>query len=59
MGTLPRDPGIIRSAVMAVSTVIVLVAPTGLDLNRMRPTSELLAEMEPWFDAGPGTLCGR
>jgi chromosome partitioning protein len=45
--TPPGDLGIIRSAVMAVDVVLVPVAPTGLDLNRMRPTFELLAELEP------------
>lgn len=44
--TPPGDLGIIRSAVLAVQTAIVPVAPTGLDLNRMRPTFELLAELE-------------
>jgi chromosome partitioning protein len=45
--TPPGDLGIIRSAVMAVDTVLVPVAPTGLDLNRMRPTFELLRDLEP------------
>lgn len=34
--TPPGGPDITRGAVMAVGTVIVPVAPTGLDLNRMR-----------------------
>lgn len=45
--TPPGDLGIIRSAVMAVDLVLVPIAPTGLDLHRMRPTFELLAELEP------------
>jgi chromosome partitioning protein len=45
--TPPGDLGIIRSSVMAVDLVLVPVAPTGLDLNRMRPTFELLADLEP------------
>jgi chromosome partitioning protein len=54
--TPPGDLGIIRSAVMAVDTVIVPVAPTGLDLNRMRPTFELLAELEPVHPVEVGVL---
>ncbi len=52
--------GLIRPAVMAVDTVRVPVAPTGLDLNRMRPTFELLAELEPVHpvEPSPGFLCG-
>lgn len=54
--TPPGDLGIIRSAVMAVDTVLVPVAPTGLDLNRMRPTFELLAELEPVHPVEVGVL---
>lgn len=54
--TPPGDLGIIRSAVMAVDTVIVPVAPTGLDLNRIAPTWELLAEIEPIHPVGVGVL---
>jgi chromosome partitioning protein len=54
--TPPGDLGIIRSSVLAVQTVIVPVAPTGLDLNRMRPTFELLAEMEPVHPVNVGVL---
>lgn len=54
--TPPGDLGIIRSAVMAVDLVIVPVAPTGLDLNRMRPTFELLAELEPVRAVDVGVL---
>jgi chromosome partitioning protein len=45
--TPPGDTAIIRSAVMAAETVIVPASPTGLDLNRLMPTVELLAELEP------------
>ncbi len=45
--TPPGDLGVIRSAVMAVDMVIVPVAPTGLDVDRMRPTWDLLTEIEP------------
>lgn len=43
----PGDHGIIRSAIMAADVALVPVAPTGLDLSRLRPTFELLAELEP------------
>jgi chromosome partitioning protein len=43
--TPPGDFGIIRSAILACATVLVPVSPTGLDLNRIRPTFEVLAEI--------------
>ncbi|HEY2284784.1 MAG TPA: ParA family protein [Streptosporangiaceae bacterium] len=43
--TPPGDFGIIRSAILACATVLVPVSPTGLDLNRIRPTFEVLAEL--------------
>ena len=43
--TPPGDLGIIRSAILASATVLVPVSPTGLDLNRIRPTFEVLAEV--------------
>jgi chromosome partitioning protein len=43
--TPPGDMGIIRSAILAAATVLVPVSPTGLDLNRIRPTFEVLAEI--------------
>jgi chromosome partitioning protein len=43
--TPPGDLGIIRSAILASATVLVPVSPTGLDLNRIRPTFEVLAEI--------------
>jgi chromosome partitioning protein len=43
--TPPGDLGIIRSAILASAVVLVPVSPTGLDLNRIRPTFELLAEI--------------
>jgi len=54
--TPPGDLGIIRSGVMAAETALVPVAPTGLDLNRMRPTFELLAELEPVHAVEVGVL---
>jgi chromosome partitioning protein len=43
--TPPGDLGIIRSAILASAVVLVPVSPTGLDLNRIRPTFEVLAEI--------------
>jgi chromosome partitioning protein len=43
--TPPGDFAIIRSAILASETVLVPVSPTGLDLNRIRPTFEVLAEI--------------
>jgi len=45
--TPPADTSIIRSAVMAADLVIVPASPTGLDVNRIMPTIDLLAEVEP------------
>lgn len=52
----PGDLAVIRSAILAVSTVIVPVSPTGLDLNRLRPTFEVLAEMETVNPVDVGVL---
>jgi chromosome partitioning protein len=43
--TPPGDLGIIRSAILASAIVLVPVSPTGLDLNRINPTFEVLAEI--------------
>jgi chromosome partitioning protein len=43
--TPPGDLGIIRSAILASDIVLVPVSPTGLDLNRISPTFEVLAEI--------------
>jgi chromosome partitioning protein len=43
--TPPGDLGIIRSAILASGIVLVPVSPTGLDLNRINPTFEVLAEI--------------
>jgi chromosome partitioning protein len=54
--TPPGDLGIIRSAVMAAEVAIVPASPTGLDLNRLMPTFELLAELEPVHAVEVGVL---
>jgi chromosome partitioning protein len=57
--TPPQDTGIIRAAVMAADTVLVPASPTGLDLNRLMPTVELLAEVEPVHPVEAGVLLTR
>jgi len=54
--TPPGDLGIIRAGVMAADVVIVPASPTGLDLNRLLPTFELLAELEPVHPVEVGVL---
>src|SRR5215831_16060913 len=54
--TPPGDVGLIRAGVMAVDIVLVPAAPTGLDLNRLMPTFELLAELEPVHAVDAGVL---
>jgi chromosome partitioning protein len=43
--TPPGDLGIIRSAILASEIILVPVSPSGLDLNRIRPTFDVLAEI--------------
>jgi chromosome partitioning protein len=50
--TPPGDEAIIRSAVMAVPLAVVPVGTTGLDVDRLRPTWDLLAELEPTHPLG-------
>jgi chromosome partitioning protein len=54
--TPPGDTGLIRAGVMAVDTVIVPASPTGLDLNRLMPTFQLLADLEPVHPVNVGVL---
>jgi chromosome partitioning protein len=54
--TPPGDMRIIRRAVLAVETVIVPVSPTGLDLSRIQPTWDVLAEIEPQHPVEVGVL---
>jgi chromosome partitioning protein len=54
--TPPGDTAIIRAAVMATDVAIVPASPTGLDLNRLMPTFELLAELEPVHPVDVGVL---
>jgi hypothetical protein len=52
----PADTAIIRSAVIAVDLVLVPASPTGFDLNRLMPTIELQAELEPVHPVEAGVL---
>jgi chromosome partitioning protein len=54
--TPPADNSIIRAAVMAADVVIVPASPTGLDVNRIMPTIDLLAEVEPVHAVEVGVL---
>jgi chromosome partitioning protein len=54
--TPPGDLGIIRSAILAASIVLVPVSPTGLDLNRIRPTFEALSEIAVSHPVAVGVL---
>ena len=57
--TGPADAAIIRAAVMAAETVIVPASPTGLDVNRLMPTVELLAEVDAIHPVQVGVLLTR
>jgi chromosome partitioning protein len=54
--TPPGDFGIIRSAILACATVLIPVSPTGLDLNRIQPTFEVLAEIAVSHPVDVGVL---
>jgi chromosome partitioning protein len=54
--TPPGNVPIIKSAVMAVDVVIVPIAPTGLDVNRLLPTWDLLADVEVTHSFVAGVL---
>lgn len=43
----PGDLGIVRSALLAADAVLIPLPPTTVDLDRLRPTLDLLAEVEP------------
>lgn len=44
--TAPGNPAISRSAVLAADVVVIPTSPTLVDLDRLRPTLELLIEVE-------------
>jgi chromosome partitioning protein len=45
--TPPGDRAIVRSAIAASEVVIVPIPPSIMDLDRLRPTIELIGELEP------------
>lgn len=53
MDTPPGEIAITRSALLAADTALLPVPPTAIDLDRVMPTLELVAEVEPlndlWF----------
>jgi chromosome partitioning protein len=57
--TPPGDLGVIGSAVMAADLVIVPVSPSGLDIDRMRPTWKLLSDIEAIHPVLVGVLLTR
>jgi len=66
--TPPGDRAIVRSAIAAVDAVIVPMPPSTMDLDRLRPTLDLIADSEPLTGVStfilltrvrPGTKSGR
>ncbi len=57
--TPPGEISITRSALLAADTAVVAVQPTALDLDRVMPTLELLAEVEPLNDITFHVLLAR
>lgn len=47
----PGNAAISRSAVLAADLVLIPIPPANIDLDRLRPTLELLAEVENMHDA--------
>jgi chromosome partitioning protein len=47
MDTPPGEMAITRSALLAADTALLPVPPTAIDLDRVIPTLELVAEVEP------------
>ena len=50
--TRPGEMSITRSAILAVPLVLVPLSPTGLDIDRLRPTWEALSDLEPTHPLG-------
>lgn len=59
LDTPPGDEKITRSALLASEVALVAMSPTGMDLDRLRPTLELLLEVEPLNDLSYGVLLTR
>jgi len=57
LDTPPGDPAIVRSALLASEVALLPIPPSLMDLDRLRPTLELLAEVEPLNPLGVQVLC--
>jgi chromosome partitioning protein len=59
LDTPPGEIAITRSALLAADTVLLPVPPTAIDLDRVIPTLELIAEVEPITDLSFRVLLTR
>ena len=59
LDTPPGDLGIVRSALIAADTALVAVQATAMDLDRVQPTIDLIAEIEPINDLTFSILLAR
>lgn len=59
LDTPPGDKGITRSALLAAEAALVALSPAAMDVDRLRPTLELLMEVEPMNDLAYGVLLTR
>ena len=57
--TPPGDLGVVRSAALAVELALIPIPPGLMDVDRLRPTLELLAEVEPLNPLGVQVLLTR
>jgi chromosome partitioning protein len=57
--TPPANLPIVRSAVMGADVVLVPCAPSGVEVNRLAPTFEMLAEIEPVHPVAAGVLLNK
>ena len=57
--TPPTEVAIVRSALLAADTAIIPLSPSMLDLDRLKATIELLAEIEPTNEVAPHALLTR
>jgi chromosome partitioning protein len=57
--TPPSNLPIVKSAVMAADVVLVPCAPSGVEINRLAPTFEMLAEIEPIHPVAAGVLLNK
>jgi chromosome partitioning protein len=50
LDTPPGEVGIVRAALLAAEVAVVAVQPRHMDVDRIRPTLDLIAEVEPLND---------